>query len=174
MTRILFGLLLVMAVATLVAMVSVVDGPAAGVAHPSIPEMQVGLEGAERIEGIWLPGLVLYTAILIAIPFLCALGVNQAKRPRQFWVLMGGVCALTLLNMVGVAWGYMHFLQTGKTNFLLGFPLPTALMMFGTWVTALGYSAIYVAQFDHLIFTPENDEEVAALAKSYRERAETA
>ena len=46
---------------------------------------------------------------------------------------------------------------------LLGFPAPTAMMLYGCWGTATLYTVIYILGFSKFIFTPEDEKKFEEL-----------
>ena len=84
-------------------------------------------------------------------------------------MLMGGVTAINLVFAILLICFYVQYLQTGNTFLLLGFPAPTAMMMFGCWGSAFLYTVIYIWGFDSFIFTPEDEVAFEALVREKQE-----
>ena len=163
------GLLVLMVLALSIAIFGDVPDMVSGGPHPEISGMSIGGDGAARLSGLWIEGLVVYFACFLIMPLFCVFGVQPKNRSKTFWILMGGVTLINLVFASLLILFYVDFLNTGKTFLLLGFPVPTAMMMFGCWGAAFLYTAIYIWGFDTFIFTPEDEAAFEALIREKQE-----
>ena len=67
---------------------------------------------------------------------------------------------------------HQEFLQTGETGYFMGFPVPTAWQMYGTWLSAIPLIIIYTLGFRHFIYTEEDEEQFEALLKEFQQKEE--
>ncbi len=106
---------------------------AGGSAHPEIAGLQVGGDGAARLEHIGTLGFAFQCLLLIQITFLSLLGISERYRTNELLAYMGG----SLVFMLIVAWqmysGHLEYHETGETGYFLGFPSSTAVATYGTW-----------------------------------------
>ncbi len=158
-----FGILVLMALAIIVAMLGGEPDMVNGGPHPEYAGMSIGGDSAARLSGLWIEGLILYFATFIMAPMFCAFGVAEHNRTKKFWTYMGAVTVLNLFFAALLIYFYADFLNTGETFMLLGFPAPTAMMLFGCWGTAALYTVIYIVGFESFIFTPEDEKKFEAL-----------
>ncbi|MDF1681355.1 hypothetical protein [Ponticaulis sp.] len=163
MMKWIFGVLVIMAATIVVAMFGGAPDMVSGGPHPEYAGMSIGGDSAARLEGLWIEGLILYFATFLMAPAFMAFGVAEHNRNKIFWTMMGGVTALNLVFATLLIVFYVDFLNTGETFMLLGFPAPTAMMLYGCWGTAALYTAIYIAGFNKFIFTPEDEKTFEAL-----------
>ena len=71
-----------------------------GAAHPEIAGLQIGGDGAARMEYIGTLGLAFHCLLLVQIILLSLLGVSERYRSNGLIAYMGG----TLVFMLLVAW----------------------------------------------------------------------
>ena len=125
---------------------------AAGRAHPAIPGMQHGGDGEARIGPVlWIGGL--FGLVQIAFFGLCfALGMRRReglgplRRP-----LLTGLAAYSVL-WVGFVASYTGYVADPLgTSRWLGFPLPTAILLFAFWPLPVLFVGIYLRHFDYFV-----------------------
>lgn len=163
MMKWIFGVLIIMAITLVVAMMGGSPDMVAGGPHPVYKGMSIGGEGGARLDGLWIEGLILYFATFLMAPMFMAFGIAEHNRNKKFWTYMGSVTALNIVFAFLLIYFYVDFLNTGETFMLLGFPAPTAMMLFGCWGTATLYTVIYIVGFDSFIFTPEDEKKFEEL-----------
>jgi hypothetical protein len=131
---------------------------AGGAAHPEFPGMQVGGDGAARLEYIGTLGFVFQCLLLTQIVLLSMLGVSERYRTIEFRCYMGGSLGIMWI----VAWqmysGHLEYLETGNTGYFMGFPVATAWQMYGTWLSGIPLILIYSLGYRKYIYTPEDEE----------------
>ncbi len=143
----------------------------AGGPHPDIPNMRIGGEG-ERFAPIAWPVIVMQTAVLLFAAALMVMGVNPRNRSGGFWLwfsLATGVCVVTWFAVIAT---YLAFLRTGETPIVLGFPLPTALTIYGIWGAAASYMLLFVFGFRRYFFTAEDEVAYERLVDEIRAERE--
>lgn len=132
-------------------------------AHPSIEGMSVGGDGLARLGGAGWMIFLLQTLTLLLIYALIALGVPARHRSRRFWILLGIGCAISLAVWWGMYGTYRHYLETGDVRMLLGFPLPTTLMLFGVFLGGSLLCGLYIWGFRRFVLTDEDEAAYEAL-----------
>lgn len=141
---------------------------AAGVAHPDFPGMQVGGDGAARLQYIGNYAFLFQSLLLILIVCLAILGVAERYRTPRFMIYMG----LSLLFMLFVWWqmytGHQAFMETGETAYFMGFPVATAWQMYGTWLGAIPLILVYTLGFEEYIYTPADEAAFRALLEKHK------
>ena len=143
-----------------------------GATHPEIAGLQIGGDGAARMEHIGTLGLAFHCLLLAQIVLLSLLGVSERYRSTELIAYMGG----SLIFMLLVAWqmysGHQQFLETEETGHFLGFPTATAWATYGTWIGAIPLILIYSIGFRKYIYTPEDEEKYNELLAEKAERME--
>ena len=116
--------------------------------------MRVGGDGLARLGGQgWVLAALQYLALGV-IYLLIALGVAPARRTKSFWGLLG----LGFLLSIGICWvmmsSYFSYLQGGPLPMLLGYPLPTSMMLYAIFLGGSYLCVLYCWGFHRFIFTP--------------------
>lgn len=137
-----------------------------GVTHDQFPQsMLQGGSGVERHRDVRWLGLA-FGLLQISLFVGCLLlGLRQLKGRVGVFAACGAVYALAFTLMVVAD----HFYATGQARqIVLGFPLPTALMVYGVGGAPLAFVLIYVLQFDRWILTPDDLERFEQLVQEKR------
>jgi len=167
----LFALLLGMCVVIGITLLSEPPENNHGFAHPKFADsMLQGGDGRQRHESIRWMGLV-YGALQIVFFVSClVLGVRERSRCRLAFVLCGAVYLATFCLMVVADHFYVG---SQDPQLFLGFPLPTAIMLYGVSGAPLLFLLMYVIQFDRWILKPEELRRFEELVREKRERKES-
>ena len=138
---------------------------AGGQPHPEYPGMVIGADGAARLAHIGLLAFLFNSLLLTLVVGLCILGVSERHRSRIFLAGMGG----SWLFMLVIWWMmfslHQKFLTTGETGYFMGFPMPTAWQMYGTWLGAISLILMNSYGFRTFIYTHEDEAKFDALLK---------
>jgi len=158
-TRIGFALLAaVLASAALLALGAIVGEPprADSGPHPLIPGMQIGGDSAARAGALLWIGAA-FGLVQIAFFGLCfALGMRQreglgpVRRP-----LLAGLAAYAAVWIALIASYVVYAEAPEAAPRWLGFPLPTAILLFGFWPLPVVFVGIYLRYFDRFVLDPE-------------------
>lgn len=145
---------------------------AAGLAHPEFNGMRIGGDGAARLEHIGGLAFAFQSLLLLLIVSLSALGVAEQRRNNELWAYMGG----TLLFNLFICWqmysGHQNFMETGSTEYFMGFPVATAWQVYGTWLGAIPLILLYSLGFRKFIFTIEDEEKYNQLLANIAKKTE--
>ena len=136
---------------------------ASGQPHTKHPGMLIGMDGAARLAHIGFLAFLFNSLLLTLIVCLCILGVSERYRSSKFLAGMGA----SLLFMLAIWWmmfsTHQNFLQTGDTSYFMGFPVPTAWQVYGTWLGAIPLVMMYSCGFRKFIYTRDDEEEFKTL-----------
>lgn len=137
-----------------------------GVAHPEFGSMSQGGD-ASRHEGRLVGGW-LYGSLQIGLfVFLIGQCVPSGRPGRWLIGASGGAYLAIYLGLI---------LSYGKgvegAPFLLGFPLPTAWLVFGMWPISAIFAVLYATQYTKWIYTPEDAKRFQAIKERYQGDAE--
>lgn len=136
---------------------------ASGAAHPDFPGMQIGGDGAARLEHIGLLGFTFQCLLLCQIILLSLLGIAERHRTTDLYVYMFGTMLFTLFIGWQMYSGHQEYLDTGSTGYFMGFPTATAWQLYGTWLGAIPLVIIYSVGFRKYIYTPQDEEKFQQL-----------
>ena len=120
--------------------------------------MQVGGDGAARLQHIGSLGFAFQCLLLTLIALLSMLGVSERHRTKKLAMYFGGSLVLMLIMAWQMYSGHQQFLETGVTGYFMGFPTATAWQLYGTWLGAIPLILIYSLGFRKYIYTEEDEE----------------
>ncbi|TNF82102.1 MAG: hypothetical protein EP301_12010 [Gammaproteobacteria bacterium] len=152
-------LLLLLAIFALLVSLLLSGNPegATGMPHGQFTAMTVGGDGLARLGGMGWAICAIQVLTILLIHCLVALGINERHRSSAFWMLLGSSAVISLVIWMGMYLSYIRFLETGGAMMVLGYPLPTALAMFGVFLGGSYLCVIYIWGFRRFIY-PEEDE----------------
>ena len=136
---------------------------AAGLAHPQFPGMQVGGDGAARLQFIGGYAFLFQSLLLVLVVGLTILGVSPRYRSMEFMVYMAASLAFMLVIWWQMYTGHQTYLETGETEYFMGFPVATAWQVYGTWLGAIPLILVYSLGFRKFIYTAEDEAAFKAL-----------
>ncbi len=167
----LFGLLIAICLAIGLSLVTTEVQPSHGFAHPDFPNtMQQGGPGSERHQNVRWIGMVF--GVLEAAFFVgcLLLGVKKQKRTVGIFLFLGSLYAATIVLTVVTD----HYYANGTMReIILGFPVPTALMVYGIGGMPLAFVLFYVVRFDDCIISPEDLQKFERLVQKTANREES-
>jgi len=136
---------------------------AGGKPHPEFPGLQIGGDGAARLQHIGMLGFAFQSFLLIQIVLLSILGVAERYRSNSLIIYMSACLAMMLLIGWEMFSGHLQFLDTNETDYFLGFPTATAWQTYGTWLGAIPLVLIYSLGFRKFIYTEEDERQFNTL-----------
>ncbi len=145
---------------------------AGGIPHPDFSGMQSGGDGAARLAHIGYLAFSLQCLLLLLIVCLAALGVAEKRRNAEFMAYMCGTLLLSLLAWWQMYSGHQQFLETGVTEYFMGFPTPTSWQVYGTWFGAIPLIVLYSLGFRKFIYTEEDEAEFQQLLSEKNQNTE--
>lgn len=136
---------------------------ATGSVHPVIAAMRIGGDGLARLGGQGWALAALQYLCLTVVYLLIALGVASHRRTRLFWGLLG----VGYFISMAIGWllisSYFGYLNGRPLSMLLGFPLPTTMMLYAIFLGGSYLCWLYCWGFDRFIFTAEDAQAYAQL-----------
>ncbi|MGH0029509.1 MAG: hypothetical protein ACQGVC_06945 [Myxococcota bacterium] len=156
--------LVVAAALLLLAAVFVVPATEQVVVHPDHPTLLRGADGAARIAPVALLGAA-FGLVQIGFFGACfALGMRRRGSlgpvARPLWIGLALYAGVFLALLAA----YRVFLDD-PARLLLGFPLPTAVMLYALWPVPLWFLWLYLRHFDEQVLAPEDVERVRRIAR---------
>lgn len=144
----------------------------AGLPHPDFSGMRSGGDGAARLEHIGGLAFAFQNFLLLLIVCLSALGVAERHRTKELWAYMAGALLCSLFVCWKMYSGHQSFMETGTTDYFMGFPVATAWQVYGTWLAAVPLIALYSLGFRKFIFTAEDEEKFDRLLADVAKKTE--
>ncbi|MEM9495867.1 MAG: hypothetical protein AAGA09_07675 [Pseudomonadota bacterium] len=133
------------------------EGLAVGGPHPDYPAMSIGGDGAARTRAIAAPVYLWQASVIVIASLFILLGVSPQRRtPLLFW-LVGGAGAAMLAIWTLLFTSYLAAQASGETHYALGFPIPTAWMVYGVFLSHFGFCAIYVFGFRRFVYSDADE-----------------
>jgi len=145
---------------------------ASGTSHPDIPGMQVGGDGTARINGLETASFIVFAATFLLFTTLVISGVSKRNRTRRFWIWMFIITLAVLFVWYQVFESYRDYLSTGDLRYILGFPEPTAWMIYGLWGGGALFAVVYVLEFRKIIYTKEDEEALKDIVEEFTKNGE--
>jgi 4-amino-4-deoxy-L-arabinose transferase-like glycosyltransferase len=166
------ALLLIIAICLVLIVVGAEPAETTGSVHEQFPAMRIGGDGASRYLPVGMLVLILQSAAIVLFGVLLYLGVNERRRSRlcRVWIVAGS--AASMLIWWAIAASYTEFLETGTTEMVLGFPVATALTVFGLWLSGFALVLGYVFGFRSFIFTFDDEVRFNELVEQVRREQE--
>ncbi len=166
----LFGLLLAMCVIVGWITFSGTSAPLQVTKHARFPDtMLQGMPGVERQSGVRWWGLA-FGVLEIAFFVGCLMISLRPLQGRMRIFILLGVLHVAAFVMMFVA-DYYYSIGELRT-LVLGFPLPTALMLYGVGGVPLVFILLYVFWFDRLILTSDDMAKLDRLVQQQRQKSE--
>jgi hypothetical protein len=131
---------------------------AAGQPHPLFETMMRGGPEASRLD-LWLAGTAFGALAISLFVALVAFGLRRdgpasgrgGRGSAALWI--GWLLYLGVF--LALSFSYRSYAIGGAADLVLGFPRPTAWMLFGLWPAPLWFVLLYVLQFDRRVLTKE-------------------
>lgn len=144
----------------------------AGTVHPVVPGMRIAGDGAARYEAVILPVFFLQIGVLAAMTSLLLLPFQDGARLRGMFIRLVLVFVLSAAVWIGIMETYEHFLQSSRVAddllYVAGFPLPSALAVYGVWAVGLLLTFFYVFGFERFVYTAADRKGFEALVEEMR------
>jgi hypothetical protein len=130
---------------------------ALGTAHPDFVGMRHGGSGLERHAAVLWAGWAFGGVGIVLYAALMAFGTRRgpARQAIAPWLVLG-LCAF-LATWTGLVLAYRTYMLEGPGRLFLGFPLPTAIMLYVLFPASLIFTVTYVVGFGRWVFS-EDDE----------------
>ena len=171
--KLLFALFV--ALLTVVIFLWLVHEPAGstGISHPDFGAMKhSGPDITSSTSIQWLAicfgGLIVL--ILITCVILGFLRHDKLEADRNILIWIGAIYVLVYAGMI---FTYLDYIEGTDTLYFLGFPLPTAWMIYFFWLFPVAFTIYYVKKFDTWVFEPSSLEVFKSLVSSGSEERDT-
>lgn len=143
------------------------DYPGA-VAHPQQAQMHVAGPSAEFDLTMLRTGQAV-GILIVAVFVLCLLlgsGKNGASATFAGVVIVSAAVLMSVFLMMTST--ISEYVQSPSPKLIGGFPVPTAWMVFGVWLTPILFLAVYIAGFRQWVMTEDDQQRLSALVARRR------
>lgn len=132
-----------------------------GLPHPEYATMLQGGDAA-RHDAVLVGGTLLGTLMILFMVGLLAFGASQGRRPgMEEGVLVGGA-VLFLVCFLAMVLTYVPYADAAGGPIVLGFPVPTAWMLYGVWGAPVVFMLLYMIRFESWIISDAEIERFLA------------
>lgn len=141
--------------------------------HTNVPSMQQATDGLLRLQyistyGYWLQNLTLALALSLVL-----LSIRAEKRTAGFWLAFY-ICAIIIFATWAMIFTeHQRFLKEGVTNYFAGFPIATAWMFYGTWLSFATLAVLYVVGFRQFIYSEKDERDFQQLVADCKQKSST-
>jgi len=156
--KLLFITLILMMIAVLFVIISGPDDSITGMPHSKFTTMLQSTHDSFEFSNIKWAGFAFGIGILLYFYLVLAIGLKRKKYIKKvnFWILGGGAVYLILFVLMFMA--YQNYIDQETLSLFGGFPIPTAIMIYGIWLFPLFFTAVYVWRFKDWVI---NKKEIA-------------
>ncbi len=136
-------------------------GPA-GVVHESFPSMFHSTDSYSDVTAIFIGSVFGIVSVIIFVIFLY-IGIRQKENSQtkiRVWII--GLIIYLGIFIAGMI-DYVNFTNSESIKLFLGFPLPTAWMLFGIYLFPLYFTFFYVIKFKYWVLSDEKEKQFRKL-----------
>ncbi len=156
--KLLFITLILMMIAVLFVIIGGPDDSMTGMPHTKYTTMLQSTHDSYEFSIVKWAGFAFGIGILLYLNLVLTIGLKRTKSIQKFnfWILFGGAGYIILFVLMFIA--YQNYIDKEIPSLLGGFPIPTAIMVYGLWLFPLFFTALYVWKFKDWVI---NKKEVA-------------
>jgi len=129
------------------------------------------LKGGTSMSADSTTNTLAYLFGLCATGLLCLFLVQGAIRKGRLdgirpWLILASIAYLTSYTLTYLS--DAHYASSGHDRFFLGWPIPTAWMIYVMWSTPVLFVLIYIFKFRDWVLTDEDESRFEDLVKTRR------
>ncbi len=169
--RLLLGIIGALCVVTLAVLLLPEAAGALGVDHPVYANMRHGGSGVDRHGSLLWAGWAFGALGIVLYVALMAFGTRAGAHRRAIarWLILGLGAYLAAWSWLVLA--YDSQMSPGTGGLFLGFPAPTAIMLYVLFPVSLVFAAVYVVGFGRWVWSEEDEAAYERLLVRTRDRA---
>lgn len=135
------------------------------------PELKTMLKGGSSMATNSNTNILAYLFGLCATGLLCLFLILGARRRESLdgirpWLIISSIVYLLVFTCMYLS--DAHYVSSGHQEFVLGWPSPTAWMIYVMWSAPALFVLLYIFKFREWILTEEDEERFAELVKQRR------
>lgn len=165
----LFGLFLFLALIISIWLLPVPDN-AAGMVHPEFKTMLHSGDNILADSTTRIVSFLFGLGVIMMLYFFIRYGAIRKKSTGKLvtWINVGFVVYLVVYALTFNS--YLNYESTGHDDFFLGWPTPTAWMIYGMWSAPVILVLVYVLKFEDYILDKDDEAEFQKILKRRKER----
>jgi hypothetical protein len=141
-----------------------------GVQHPEFESMKYGGSGSTRHgHMVWL-GWAFGTLVLMTAVSLMAFGARRGDRLGGLGPRFGVAAAVFVAIFTWLVVAYIGYMNEPSHRLFLGFPAPTAIMLYVFFPYCVVFNVLFVWSFNRWLLPPERLEAYQSLREARRAR----
>ena len=144
---------------------------AAGTLHPTYKTM---FHSGDNVLGSTTTRVLSFLfglGVIMMFYFFILFGADRKKSTGKLrlWINIAFIAYLIVFTLS--FFSYLNYETTGHNNFFMGWPTPTAWMIYGMWSTPVILVLIYVIKFKDWILDEEDEAEFQRILARRKERS---
>ena len=144
---------------------------AAGTIHPTYETM---LHSGNEVLASTTTRVISFLfgiGVIMMFYFFILFGADKKKSTGKLrsWINIGFVVYVIVYTLTFLS--YLNYESTGHNDFFLGWPTPTAWMIYGMWSAPLIFVLIYVIKFKDWILDEEDEAEFQKILAQRKKRS---
>lgn len=143
------------------------------VTHPQQSEMHVAGPAAEYDARMIAAGTAAGVLVISVLLLCLLLGSGKNGASPQFVGIVVVVGSLLLGVFLAMTSAMGEYIRSPSPNLIGGFPVPTAWMVFGVWLTPVLFLVVYVAGFRRWVMTEDDQRRLETLVAQRQAADET-
>ncbi|MCH7658425.1 MAG: hypothetical protein IIB05_08930 [Bacteroidetes bacterium] len=137
--------------------------------HDLFPTMLKSDDASQSELILWLAFFFGVFSICLFTLFLY-IGISGKNFHRKkLVVIVTGLIVYVGIFSFGFA-SYLEYIQNDSFRVFLGFPAPTAWMLYGIWFFPLFFTFLYVVKFNDWVLKPDDYQRLQSIIKSREQR----
>ena len=138
--------------------------------HDLFPTMLKSVYASQSTLTLWLAFFFgIFSICLFTLFLYIGLSGKNFNRKKLVVIVIGLIFYAGIFSF-GFA-SYLRYIQNDSLRLFLGFPAPTAWMLYGIWFFPLFFTFLYVIKFNDWVLKPNDYQRLKEIMKS-RERRE--
>jgi hypothetical protein len=131
--------------------------------HPEHSQMHVAGASAEFDAGMTVPGAIAGVLIITTYLLCLLIGAGKNGASRKFVGVVVASSCLVIGSFLAMTFSVGGYVRDSSPQLVGGFPVPTAWMVFGVWLSPIVFLAIYIAGFRQWVMTDDDRQRLAEL-----------
>jgi hypothetical protein len=145
-----------------------------GVVHPEFSTMKHGGSGVDRHAQVLWHGWAFGALVMLTAVSLMAFGVGRNGRARGLGPRLGVAATVYLAIFTCLVVAYSGYMNETTHRLYLGFPAPTAIMLFLFLPFSTVFNSLFVIGFKRWVLSDEDAAEYQRLVSDRRRRQQAA
>ena len=131
--------------------------------HPIQAQMQIAGDAATADAELMPFGATVGCLIVLVFMSCLVIGAGKNGRDNGFRTVVAILAVLIMVVFMTMMLNVPGYLRGENSVIVGGFPLPTAMMLYGVWLCPLVFLAVYVFGFNRWVLTEADRDRLAEL-----------